>query len=159
MGVVMRNLAAICIGLAAFLLSACSAGSDAPAGYRSVETRTQAVEAAASGVIAAAAGRTPSELEHYLPGDSFDGMRAELWASVPDTLPADPLRYVTVQFDPDPEAADEVAVIVEPDDDSSHRFEVVLVWDAAASRSLWEGGDYVDVPGDWAVVSARRLEQ
>jgi hypothetical protein len=154
----MRSLAAICISLAALQVGACSAGSDIPVGYRSVESRTQAAEAAASGVIAAAAERTPSELEHYLPGDDFKGLRAELWASVPETLPADPLRYVTVQLDPDPEVADGVVAVVGPDD-SDHRFEVVLVWNASARRSVWKRGDYVDVPGDWAVVSARRLGQ
>jgi hypothetical protein len=154
----MRSVAVICIGLAALQLGACTASSDIPAGYRSVESRTQAAEAAASGVIASAAQRIPSELEYHLPGDDFVGLRAELLASVPDTLPADPLRYVAVQFDPDPEVADEIIAIVGPDD-SDHRFEVALTWDAAASRPVWKGGDYIDVPGDWAVVSARRRDQ
>lgn len=123
-----------------------------------MESRTQAAEAAASGVIAVAAEGNATDLEHFLPGDNLEASRTALIASVPDTLPADPLRYVILQLDPDPEAADDVVAVVGPDD-SDHRFEVVLVWDPSASRSVWKRSDYVDVPGDWAVVSARPLGQ
>ncbi|MHB1018331.1 MAG: hypothetical protein ACYC2X_10675 [Coriobacteriia bacterium] len=151
-----RLVAAACVLLLALQLVACAA-SDALSGYRPVDTRTQAAEAVASGVIAAAAGQISSDLEYYLPGDEFAGLRSTLADAVPDSLSADPLRY-EVEFSSDPQTVDRLTAIV-TSMDGPDRFRVELEWDDAGSRSVWRDGVYEEVAGDWAVKSAEMLAE
>ena len=156
MRVRLRLAATAVVLLLALQVVACAASDDL-AGYRPVDTRTQAAEAVASGVIAAAAGQVSSDLEFYLPGDEFAGLRSTLTDVVPETFSADPLRY-EVEFSSDPQTVDRLTAVV-TSMDGPNRFQVELEWDDTGSRSVWRDGTYEELAGAWVVRSVEVLAE
>ncbi len=146
-----RSVFVVALTGVALCLAACSPVAEVPAGYAAVDTRTQAAQVAASGVIAAAARRMPSDLKHYLPGDDAAEQRSMLVQMVPETFGHDPKMY-RVRFGSDPETQDRIVAFVNLYGDS-RAYEVTLEWDRSATRFVWDDGDYVEVSGDWRVLS------